>query len=116
MATNRRWVSPGVELVVGVVLSLGLVWAQDSFGSLRGQITDPSGRSIPNAVVTAAGVRTAAQTVRSDIQGRYQFRNLAPGVYRVRVVAKGFAPYLLENREVAAGGAQVLDIALQLAS
>jgi Carboxypeptidase regulatory-like domain len=83
-------------------------------GSLRGQITDPSGKSVPNAVVSVTGSRGVAGTVKSDVQGHYELRNLEPGSYTVRVEAKGFPVVERTAFEVAAGQSQGLDFSLTL--
>ena len=88
-------------------------WAQGRSG-LRGHITDPSGRAIPDAAVTLLKGTAAVQTTRSDVTGQYQFRNVETGAYTVRAAAKGFAPYELARYDVK-GAAPVLDIPMVLA-
>jgi hypothetical protein len=51
--------------------------AQSSTGTIRGQITDPSGAVIPNAAITAAAGQTFPAT--SDNAGAYVIRGLPPG-------------------------------------
>ena len=65
---------------------------------------------MPDAVLTLS----TGQTTKSDNVGQYQFRNLKPGAYTIRVTAKGFAPYRLDGYQVSAGRAQKLDIPLIL--
>ncbi|MEK6279994.1 MAG: TonB-dependent receptor [Acidobacteriota bacterium] len=57
-------------------------------GSIEGQVTDPDGKVVPNATITASGANLiSAQTTQSDDQGRFRFLNLPPGRYTVTVGA-----------------------------
>ena len=96
------------------VLSHGLLWGQAGLASLRGQVTDPSGRGVPGASVTLSNAQAPPRTTQADVEGRYQFRSLAPGAYAVRAEAKGFTTYERGGYEVSPGRAQVLDIPLAL--
>ena len=91
-------------------------WSQTNFGSVRGQVTDPSGKSIPDATVSLTGEQGASRSVKSDVQGQYQLRNINPGAYTIRVSAKGFAPAGRVGYEIVAGPPQALDFSLALAS
>ncbi len=81
---------------------------QATSGSLRGQVTDPSGAAIANAtvVMTPAAAASTPIKVQTDGQGAYEFKGLAPGQYSLTVVAQGFALY--ENDNVAITGSQPL--------
>ena len=74
---------------------------QTASGTLRGQVTDPSGAAIANAsvVMTPAGVSSSPVTTQTNGQGLYEFKGLAAGQYSLTVVAQGFAVY--ENDSVA---------------
>ena len=108
------------ELVRAAVLMLatGLVpaWSQTGSGSVSGQVTDPSGRSIPDASVSLTGERGPSRSVKSDVRGQYQLRGINPGTYTMRATAKGFAAAERVGYEVKGGPAQVLDFPLELAS
>ena len=99
--------------LVVVVLFAGSMAAQNSPGTLRGIVTDPSGAAVPQATVTVtgAGGPKAATTNRS---GGYEIGGLAAGKYTVGVAAKGFANYAGQDVEILAGQASKLDIALTL--
>src|SRR5258708_28174262 len=66
-------------------------WAQGRSG-LRGHITDPSGRAIPDAAVTLLKGTATVQTTRSDVTGHYQFRNVEARAYPVRAAGTGVSP------------------------
>jgi uncharacterized membrane protein YgcG len=90
------------------------ILAQTPTGALRGQVTDPSGSVIANATVivtTAAGNALTAVTNRDGI---YEFKNLTPGKYGVKVIAQGFAPFETLSVEVLAGQTQRLDVPLTI--
>ena len=64
---------------------------------------DPTGGSIANAAVTLAG--PVDRTATTDEEGRFAFRDLPDGEYRLRVGPDGFAP--AEQRVQLSGGAPV---------
>lgn len=66
--------------------------------SLRGQVVDPNGAIVPNAVVTATNNQGVEKTVVTNNQGEYTITNLPAGIYTVRVNAATFGRY--ENTEV----------------
>src|SRR5271157_5590296 len=89
-------------------------WAQTATGTLRGQVTDPSGAMVTNATVAVrapAGRTLSATTNRS---GAYEIGNLAPGKYTVTADAKGFATFVQTDVEVAADQTAQLNIALEI--
>jgi Carboxypeptidase regulatory-like domain len=101
--------------VVSIASQMGAAWAQGA-GTLRGQVTDPSGKSIPDAVVVLHSADHAPRSARTDLRGQYQFGNVVPGAYGVRASAKGFAASERPGYEVKAGAVQVLDFPLALAT
>src|SRR5260370_26351326 len=58
--------------------------------SLRGVVTDPSGAAVPGATVQLRG-RGGERRAKTAFTGSYSFPSLPPGVYQVRVSAKGFS-------------------------
>jgi hypothetical protein len=85
-------------------------------GTLRGQVTDPSGAAVANATVSAALGNGGANMATTDQQGEFAIRGLTPGVYSVTVVAQGFAPFTNKSVVVTAGKAASLDVKLALES
>jgi hypothetical protein len=108
-----RHLRAGVLLLAAV---LSPAWSQAGSGSVRGRVTDPSGRGVPDASVSLTSDRGAPRNVKSDVQGQYQLRNIDPGRYAIRVSAKGFATIERAGYEVVAGPSQALDFPLELAS
>src|SRR6266849_4729735 len=58
-----------------------------------GLITDQAGAGVTSARVTLSGDNQQTLVETSDHEGRFSFRNVAVGSYRIRVEAPGFAPY-----------------------
>ncbi len=58
---------------------------------INGTVTDATGASVPNATVTATNTETgvSATSVTSSA-GTYEFNNLIPGTYTIKVEASGF--------------------------
>jgi Carboxypeptidase regulatory-like domain/TonB dependent receptor len=95
------------------VTCTNILKAQTTTGTLRGQVTDPSGAAVGNATVlvsTASGVATA--TTNRD--GIFEVTGLAPGKYEVKVVADGFATFDQPEIVISAGQAQKLNVAMKI--
>jgi len=58
--------------------------------SLHGVVTDPSGASVPGALIQLLGP-AGEQRTKTDNLGRYSIASVKPGKYTVRVIAKGFS-------------------------
>ena len=83
-------------------------------GTLRGQVTDPSGAVVANAtvaVLVSGGQTHSATTNRS---GGYEIGNLPPGKYTVTANAQGFAVFVQNDVGVAAGQVAQFNIALDI--
>lgn len=108
------------KIVLGLFAFLGLVYvpailrAQTDFGTLRGQIVDPSGAVVTDAVVLVTTPSGGSIDTTTNKEGFYEFKALAPGKYTVKVVAPGFAVFTKENVEIAAGQVQKLNVALAI--
>jgi hypothetical protein len=98
-----------------LLFSPGRSLAQIPSGTLRGQVSDPSGAGVPGASVQAVSSsgQTSSGVARTD--GSYEIQGLAPGKYAVRAQAKGFAIFEQQSVEIVAGQGKKLDIALQIA-
>jgi hypothetical protein len=101
---------------IGFFGGLMPAWPQGDTGTIRGQVTDPGGGSIPGAAVSANNGHGTSRSATADVRGQYVLANLPAGAYTVRVSAKGFA--LAERSDVAvgSGATQTLNFPLSLAS
>src|SRR5271155_378010 len=87
-------------------------WAQVTYATVHGTVTDTSGAVVPNATVTATNTSTGIKTsVTSDSQGYYILPQLQiGGPYTITVAAPGFQDFqtsgltlhLNDNRDIPA--------------
>src|SRR5262245_29510552 len=91
------------------------VGAQVLYGSLTGNVTDPSGAVVTGAKVEAQNIATGVSTVISaDERGSYLFSNLQAGVYKVTITAQGFKSLNQENVRVEANTTRRLDAQMEV--
>src|SRR5574341_780084 len=90
---------------------LSVVSAQSPVASLRGIVTDPSGASVPAALVQLRGPG-GEQRAATDTTGQYTFPSLRPGKYLVRIIAKGFT--VSQRRDFDIAGPTTLDVQLTI--
>jgi len=102
------------------VLGLALIFsmpaaAQRITGTLRGQVFDPTGATVPGAQVTATNQDTGVSVkITTTSAGTYSFPSLIPGLYKVEVEAKGFKNFLKTGISVIANQDNVADTHLDL--
>ena len=89
--------------------------AQTATGSLRGQVTDPSGASVSGATVLVLTPGGAALNATTNRDGIFEVQGLAPGKYGVKVFAEGFATFEAQSIDVAAGPPARLNVPLKIA-
>jgi|HubBroStandDraft_1064217.scaffolds.fasta_scaffold06746_3 hypothetical protein len=76
---------------VALLFAGSVVKAQVLYGSLSGQITDPSNAAIVGARIEATEVqRGIRQDTTSDSSGFYHFSELLPGTWKIVISAAGF--------------------------
>jgi hypothetical protein len=95
----------------------GHALAQSATGTIRGQVTDPSGAVVMKVSVIATPApgqpgQAKAATVGKD--GTYEIKGLVPGTYSVSAVAQGFAPSEQTNVQATGGQVRQLDIKLEI--
>jgi hypothetical protein len=84
-------------------------------GSLRGQITDPSGAAVPGATVDVVGDATGvSRSATTDNVGTYSFADLPPEIYTLRVSHAGFKGMVREKVEVNVSNPSTVNIVLAL--
>lgn len=89
-------------------------FAQETTGSMRGQVVSDAGGAIGGASVTVLDTRTnTAQTSTTDAAGGFSARGLrVGGPYTVIVTADGFAPEQIEEVQIGLGATLQLSVAL----
>ena len=89
--------------------------AQVLYGSLIGNVTDPNGATVPGAEVVATNQNTGvAKTTKTDSGGGYQFIDLQPGTYALKVSFSGFKTLERHNLPVALNNITRADVALEV--
>ena len=91
----------------------GFAQSQALNGQIEGNVTDPNGASIPNAVITIVNTETGAtRTVTADESGVYRAPLLPLGTYRVTAEAPNFKKLVREGITLTTG--QTATVALTL--
>lgn len=89
--TMRRLLAVAILMIAAVPA----LQAQFETATLTGVVSDPSGGLIAEATVKLLNEATNTElTSSTDGEGRYMFRALRPGTYRISVSAPGFKQYV----------------------
>jgi Carboxypeptidase regulatory-like domain/TonB dependent receptor len=99
---------------LSILLVVSHAFGQTSGGTLRGQVTDPSGALVAGATVLLITPSGAAMNTTTSKDGAFEFEGLAPGKYQLKAVAQGFALYTKEGVVVTAGQVTRADIQLAI--
>jgi hypothetical protein len=87
------------------------------YGSLTGNVTDPSSAGIPGAKVEALNIGTGiTRQADTEATGTYVFNNLQSGVYRVTITAGGFQKTIVDNINVNTNEVKRVDLSLKIAT
>src|SRR5438034_10717738 len=96
-----------------VLVGASNLQAQSDRGTVTGEVTDPSGATIPGVSITATNVGTALGiTVISSSSGNYTIPLLRPGIYDITAEKAGFKRYVRSGVVVEVG--QILAIGIQM--
>lgn len=99
-----------------ILVSLGLFGAAAQVrlsSSLRGTVTDANGAALAGALLTLTNASTGAErTTTSRDGGEYQFEQLKPGIYRLRIELSGFQTVVREDVRLLVMTGSTLDIEL----
>jgi len=88
----------------------------ETTSAIVGQVSDASSAGVPRAAVTATNNETGLKrSATTDDSGRFNFPQLTPGTYTVRVEAKGFEPQQNDAVFSALGQKQTVDFRLKVA-
>src|SRR6185295_14041901 len=101
-------------LLLTFALCAGAAMAQQSTGTLKGQVLDELGGAIVGASVVATDTNGHERTGTTNDQGLFVISGLEPGKHKIHVASAGFAAYENSSVEVTAGRTQQLDITLKV--
>ena len=104
-----------VAFIFVMLVGLTGVFAQQSTGSLRGEVTDTQGADIGSAkvILTNQETKVARVAVTND-KGIYQFGGVDPGTYKVTISMAGFKSFDAAGNIVGLGATTTVDAALQI--
>lgn len=89
--------------------------AQVTRAEITGEVRDPRGAVVPEALITAAEIRTSLSFLtRSSSTGAFTLANLRPGAYTVAVEAAGFKRLVREGVVLATGDRVRMDFHLEV--
>ena len=93
-----------------------LVAQGETTTAIVGQVTDPTGAAVPGASVTVSNHDTGLDRYsETDMAGRFNFPQLKPGPYSLRVEAAGFEPQQVSNVFSGLGQKQTVNVMLRVA-
>ena len=88
----------------------------ETTSAILGEVRDATNAVVPGAAVTISNRETGLKrSARTDGAGRFNFPQLKPGSYSVRVEAPGFDPQQSDNIMAGLGQKQTVDFTLKVA-
>src|SRR5262245_37297363 len=85
--------------------------AQETTGTISGQVLDAQGLAVPGASVTITGPQ-GAKTVTTNGEGRFELPFLTPGKYAIRAELQGFKA--VEQKDITVGLGQTVSLPLKM--
>ncbi len=117
MTNFSRSLAVTAVLMLTAGASSAFAQSQSINGTIRGQITDPSGAPVPNAALTIRSVDTGyTRQLTTDNDGRYVAPNLPIGTYSIEAAAASFAPLRQSGIHIGAGTDSTIDEVLKTGS
>ncbi len=106
-----------VVLMIAASIFPARVLAQgETTSAIVGEVADASGAVVPGATITITNQETGLKrSAKTDDAGRFNFPQLKPGAYSVKVEAQGFQPKQNDNVVSGLGQKQTVNFALNVA-
>ena len=105
-----------LALSFACLLSAKALGQGETTSAIVGEVRDATSAVVPGATVTITNHETGLRrTAQADDAGRFNFPQLKPGVYSVRVEAPGFEPLQNDNVVSGLGQKQRVDFTLKVA-
>ena len=104
-------------VLILLLLTPAYLYSQgETTSAIVGQVMDATGAAVPTAHVSITNLETGLQrNATTDDQGRFDFPQLKPGTYSVKVTAGGFDPQQNDNVVSGLGQKQSINFTLKLA-
>jgi hypothetical protein len=94
-----------------------LALAQSATTSLRGTVTDPAGAVVPGASISLTSSEIGVNlTATTDKNGFYQFQEVRPATYVLKVSSQGFADFVQSGLVLLVATPATSDVQLQVAT
>ena len=103
-----------IAVAFTLILFVCLAWAQSDSGSISGFVRDPSGAVVPNARVTVTNASGIERSTATNESGYYTITNLPPGMYTLRVEARGFKRYETSGNKLDPSSNLAIDASLTI--
>ena len=101
-------------LIVACLLPAEALAQGETTSAIVGQVTDATSAAVPGATVTITNHETGLKrSAKTDEAGRFNFPQLKPGTYSVKVEAEGFEPQQNDNVVSGLGQKQTVDFTLE---
>lgn len=105
------------KLLLSLLAVAALTSAQETRGTISGDVTDPQGAAIPKTKITVTEKQTGVKTAtESETSGAFVIPLLPAGVYEVAAEAPGFKKFVRQGVTLSAGEHPVIDIRLDVGS
>lgn len=112
---KKRHLIPLALLLLLALATPRGVDAQVLYGSLTGNVTDPTGAVVSGAKVEALNIGTGvSNSAVTDERGSYLFSNLQAGLYKVTVTSANFKALVRENVRIESNTIRRLDGRLEV--
>ena len=110
--TLPQWRAVALAVMLATLLLPVKVRAQgETTSAIVGEVTDATSAAVPGAAVTITNHETGLKrTINADDAGRFNFPQLKPGTYSVKVEAPGFEPQQNDNVVSGLGQKQTVTI------
>jgi hypothetical protein len=109
IARRILWVWLSIKLFASICI------AQDQYAEITGTVSDPSGAVVAQVNVSVIGADGQIHNgSTTDERGAYSVHRLAPGLYTVTAIRRGFAVFQQGDIRLAAGQVRRLDISLSV--
>lgn len=107
--------------LIGSILVLALLpaltFAQSTYGSILGTVSDPTGARIAGVILTITNQgEDISRTAHSDEQGNFEVLNLKAGIYSVKSESTGFKSFLSRDLQLVARQALRVNVTMEVGS